>query len=367
MVEKDINSAQAEVLQPSKNINEDVDFFSNIGFKLDTIYPADNPAVASLSGYGINIKLDKNTSCPATTINILTDNPDEIVAGKEEIVAPNGTVIRLLSKSRQLVTPPTQHKFEVRRLQDNEPWVIGRAGMLYRDLIPGRLGGSIIASHINIPKGGPVPDMVHYHTIGFQLIFCYKGWVKVVYEDQGAPITLSAGDCVTQPPEIRHRVLESSDNLEVIEIGVPAEHMTTIDHDLELPNENYDPGREFQGQRFCHHQRKDGNWQSGALPDFEYRDTGIDVATNGVASVLVTRPKSNQSEPLNVIHNADILFYFVMEGKMNLENNGGTAQQLKNGDAFVIPPDMPYCISNCTGDLELLQVSLPGRIKITSN
>ena len=34
-----------------------------------------------------------------------------------------------------------------------------------------------------------------------------------------------------QPPEIRHRVLYASDNIEVVEIGVPAEHITTIDHD----------------------------------------------------------------------------------------------------------------------------------------
>ena len=70
-----------------------------------------------------------------------------------------------------------------------------------------RLGGSIIASHIRIPDGGPVPDMVHYHTVGFQLIYCYKGWVDVLYEDQGNEMMrLSAGDCVIQPPEIRHRV-----------------------------------------------------------------------------------------------------------------------------------------------------------------
>ena len=72
--------------------------------------------------------------------------------------------------------------------------------MLYRDLVPDRLGGSIIASHISIPDGGPVPDMVHYHTIGFQLIYCYRGWVRLVYEDQGPEFIINAGDCVIQPP-----------------------------------------------------------------------------------------------------------------------------------------------------------------------
>ena len=44
-----------------------------------------------------------------------------------------------------------------------------------------------------------MPDMVHYHSIGFQLIFCYKGWVRVVYEDQWAPFVLKAGECLLQP------------------------------------------------------------------------------------------------------------------------------------------------------------------------
>ena len=44
-------------------------------------------------------------------------------------------------------------------------WVVGRAGMLYRDLLPGRLGGCFIASHIRIPEVGPVPDNVHFHQV----------------------------------------------------------------------------------------------------------------------------------------------------------------------------------------------------------
>ena len=74
--------------------------------------------------------------------------------------------------------------------------------MLYRDLIPDRLGGSaIVASHIRIAEGGPVGDSVHFHRVGFQLIFCYRGWVEVVYEDQGPPFVLRAGDCVIQEPD----------------------------------------------------------------------------------------------------------------------------------------------------------------------
>ena len=113
-----------------------------------------------------------------------------------------------------------------------------------RLLISSRLGGSIIASHIRIPDGGPVPDMVHFHKVGFQLIFCYRGWVEVLYEDQGGPIRLQAGDCFIQPPEIRHRVMEASEGIEVIEIGVPADHITEIEHEMTLPTDQLRPDRE---------------------------------------------------------------------------------------------------------------------------
>jgi hypothetical protein len=52
-----------------------------------------------------------------------------------------------------LVLPATEHAFVVRRLADQAPWVIGRAGMMYRDLVPSRLGGAMIASHIRVPDG----------------------------------------------------------------------------------------------------------------------------------------------------------------------------------------------------------------------
>ena len=232
--------------------------------------------------------------------------------------------------------------------------------MHYRDLIPDRLGGSIIASHIRIPEGGPVPDMVHYHTVGFQLIFCIHGWVRLVYEDQGPPFILEAGDCVIQPPEIRHRVLESGDDLQVIEIGVPAEHITTIDHEMELPNGTYDPERDFSGQKFVHHIKAEAVWDAWRLPGFTARETGISAATGGVAGVQVATPSASQTECQFAPHSADIHFTFVMNGTMTLKGEEQMAQKLEAGDAFVVPPGMMTSYTNCSNDLELLEVALPG-------
>jgi quercetin dioxygenase-like cupin family protein len=251
----------------------------------------------------------------------------------------------------------------VRRLADQAPWVIGRAGMHYRDLIPSRLGGSIIASHIRIPDGGPVPDMVHYHKVGFQLIYCYRGWVDVLYEDQGGPIRLNAGDCFIQPPEIRHRVLEASSGIEVIEIGVPAEHITEIEHEMTLPTPDLRPDREWQGQKFVHNIGSDARWHPFRLQGFIARDTTINDATKSVAGVQVVR--RGAGNPQWAKHDADIHFTFVMEGSMTLEGEGKDPQSLAMGDAFVIPPGMATRYSDPTDDLELLEVTLAGTFQTT--
>ena len=350
---------QAEMRLPTQELRDDLPFYTDIlGLRLDTIFPADYPTVAVLSGYGLRIRIEKGAPEPPGTIRILTDDPDGFAGGKRTLTAPNGTRVEITDRLPVVDMPITDHAFVVRRLADNAPWVIGRAGMQYRDLIPTRLGGSIIASHIRIPDGGPVPDMVHYHTVGFQLIFCYKGWVDVLYEDQGDTIRLNAGDCVTQPPEIRHRVMFASPDIEVIEIGVPAEHVTTIDHAMTLPNGTLDPNRTWQGQKFVHHVKDRATWCPFRIPGFTHRDTGIAEGTNRAAGVSVAR--FDGGKPSAASHNADIHFTFVMAGMMILSADGQDPCTLHPGDAFVIPPGMVTRYSDCSDDLELLEVSLPG-------
>ncbi len=355
---------RAEVLLPSQELRDDIPFFTKVlGMRMEMIYPADDPSVAVFSGHGLRVRIDTGAQVPPGVLRLLTDAPDALAGGQQDLTAPNGTRIEVRPLHVPLVMPDTVHSFVVRRLADQAPWIIGRAGMHYRDLIPDRLGGSIIASHIRIPDGGPVPDMVHYHTVGFQLIFCYRGWVDLVYEDQGEPFRLHAGNCVIQPPEIRHRVLYASDNIEVIEIGVPAEHVTTIDHEMDLPNGPAKPDRLFQGQRFVHHKAEEAEWRAFRVPGFQSRDTTIAAHTGDVAGVHVVR--AEQSESVWTRHDSDILFTFVMEGRMVLEGEGREPFALEAGDAFVIPPGMRVRYSDASEDLELLEVSLPGAFETT--
>jgi hypothetical protein len=197
-----LDTVHAEFRLPTEDLKKDLPFFSKtLGFRLETIFPADNPAVAVMSGHGLRLRLERGAREAPGTIRLLCRDPAAFADGRTELIAPNGTRIEIVDARPPLEMPQTRHSFVVRKLENSDSWIVGRAGMHYRDLIPGRLGGRIIASHIRIPGGGAVPDMVHYHSIGFQLIFCYRGWVKVVYEDQGPPFILRAGDCFLQPPD----------------------------------------------------------------------------------------------------------------------------------------------------------------------
>ncbi len=349
----------AQVVLPCAELDATLRFFTErLGFRLDAIYPAEEPAVAVISGYGLRIQLDRSGDGAPGVLRLLCRDPGGVAGGATELTAPNGTRIQLVEADPPLVRPPLRPSFVLSRNGEDARWGTGRAGMRYRDLIPDRQGGSVVASHIQIPAGGPVQDYVHFHKIRFQMIYCYKGWVRVVYEDQGPPFVLEAGDCVLQPPRIRHRVLQSSPGLEVIEIGCPAEHETLADHDMTLPTPSVKPERNFDGQRFVRHEAAAATWRPFRLGGFECRDTGIAAATDGLAGARVAR-SSGTPAPRTCHHDAEFLFTFVLEGSLTLQSEGRDDERLAPGDAFVLPAAMRYAYAECSQELELLEVALP--------
>src|SRR5499426_135735 len=236
----------------------------------------------------------------------------------------------------------------------SDAWYVGRAGMQYRDLIPGRLGGRFIASHIRIPDGGETQDYVHYHKALFQMIYCKAGWARVVYEDQGPPFALEAGDCVLQPPEIRHRVLESSPGLEVIEVACPAEYETCADNEMRLPTRDVLPERLFGGQRFVRHRARESSWEPWRLDGFKARDTGVAASTNGLAAARVV--KSNSAiTAMAQAHAGELLFLFILQGEIRIDSRVQGNHQLLAGDSCAIPAGVDYAFQADAG-LEMLEV-----------
>jgi quercetin dioxygenase-like cupin family protein len=197
------------------------------------------------------------------------------------------------------------------------------------------------------------------------MIFCVRGWVRVAYEDQGEPIVMEAGDCVLQPPHIRHRVLESSPDLHIVEIGCPAVHDTLADRTTTLPTGQLRPDRDFGGQRFVYHDASEATWLPWRFAGFEHRDTGIATATDGLAGVRVARPTAAGGlDPMLVAHGGEFAFWFVLDGEVTLRRDGGADLRLAMGDSVVIPAGMRHALADPTGALELLDVSLPAELPL---
>jgi quercetin dioxygenase-like cupin family protein len=330
------------IVLPCIDLEETLKFFvDEVGFKLEMITPADNPRSAVIAGYGTRVCLDTEFSGAPGLLRLETNSETN-----SRKIAPNGTSIEFLSKNRTPIYGVLDDALIVSKLSTEVPMTTGRAGMIYRDLIPGRLGGRVIASHIHIPNGGQVPDYVHYHRISFQIIYCKSGWVRVVYEDQGESFVMQAGDCVLQPPEIRHRVLESSDNLEVIEIGSPAEHETFAEHEITLPTSTLRPDRDFSGQKFVRHIATETQWLPWRFPGFVSRNTGIDKATAGFASAETVRGEVGATIT-DTKKSHELFFVFVLNGSVSLSTKDLNQKTILSINSSVALP------SNCEFKLEI--------------
>jgi quercetin dioxygenase-like cupin family protein len=327
---------------PCPDLNRIMSFFADeLKFREDAILGADNPIAAVMSGHGVRV--------------CLSQVPAEKLKG-------DGAWFDVVDGQVRPALPDLRSSTSVTQFCDDETeWHPGRvAEMFYRDLIRDRQGGRFIASQIRVVKGGEVSDAVHFHCVRLQIIYCYKGWVRVVYEDQGLPVVMHAGDCVLQPPEIRHRVLECSDAMEVIEIACPAVHWTFYDHEPSLDSNTVNQKRLFSGQQFVHHKASTTTWrqEEAHLAGFESRDLGIEKATRGIASANVVRPSGATESPRHT-HNGELLFIFILKGKLTLKCDARDPDRLSAGDSFVVRPDQWYELKECSNDLEFLQVAVP--------
>ena len=112
-------------------------------------------------------------------------------------------------------------------------WTQGMRSIFeYRDLgVEAATGGDFVAQVIRA-RATESEDQIHewhQHDCRFQMVYILKGWATFEYEGVGVR-TLRAGDCVNQLPLIRHREIECSEDLELLEIVSPANFETrTVD------------------------------------------------------------------------------------------------------------------------------------------
>lgn len=102
-----------------------------------------------------------------------------------------------------------------------------RAYARYRDLgVAAATGGLVHAQVVRMLR--PFPSearKVHLHATVFQMIYVLRGWIEVQL-DGHEPQVMREGTCWTQPPSIKHAVLDYSEDFEGLEILLPADFET---------------------------------------------------------------------------------------------------------------------------------------------
>ena len=103
-----------------------------------------------------------------------------------------------------------------------------RSFLEYRDLgvgeaTQGRFGATVGRALHAFKRSVDAP--LHYHTIGFHLMYVLQGTTKT-YMDGLGEVTLQAGDCVTYEGEIPQAHTEYSADYEVLQVTMPADYPT---------------------------------------------------------------------------------------------------------------------------------------------
>jgi quercetin dioxygenase-like cupin family protein len=97
-----------------------------------------------------------------------------------------------------------------------------RAFFTYLDLgVEEASNGAMKAQMVRATQGFSQPTGWHYHECERQFLYMIKGWVDLQFED-GRQIRLNAGETLMIPGGMRHNEIGTSDEMDLLEILVPA-------------------------------------------------------------------------------------------------------------------------------------------------
>jgi quercetin dioxygenase-like cupin family protein len=107
---------------------------------------------------------------------------------------------------------------------ETAPFVPGRREFFkYRDLgVTDATNGEMRAQIMSAVTGMTEPTGWHYHVCESQFVYALKGWVDLEFET-GETIHLQAGESLLIPGGMRHNETATSNDLEILEVCVPAD------------------------------------------------------------------------------------------------------------------------------------------------
>ena len=125
----------------------------------------------------------------------------------------------------------------------------------------------------------------------------------------------------------------------------------------------------WNGQAFCvSHADGSGifksNFTGGLRAFFEYRNLGVDDATQGKYSANVIRAvPGRHAEPAWHIHHLDFQMIYILQGWVAFEYEGQGEVTFRPGSAALQPPGIRHREIRHSDDLELIEITSPADFK----
>jgi mannose-6-phosphate isomerase-like protein (cupin superfamily) len=118
-----------------------------------------------------------------------------------------------------------------------------------------------------------------------------------------------------------------------------------------------------QGMKLIKAFRSTTPYAPGRRSFFQYRDLGVEAATNGRMRAVQNNSIAGMTEPTGWhYHECEMQFVYVLKGSLTIEFEDGTVGTFSSGDSFFIPGGMRHNEIHVSEDKEALEVSVPGKI-----
>lgn len=99
-----------------------------------------------------------------------------------------------------------------------------RANFLARDLgLAAATGGRVFMRQTRAVKPFEAETGWHWHDMDAHIVYVLRGWLRFRFDGLDEPVTVAAGGALSQPAGVAHNVVGYSDDLELLEITLPAE------------------------------------------------------------------------------------------------------------------------------------------------
>ena len=119
-----------------------------------------------------------------------------------------------------------------------------------------------------------------------------------------------------------------------------------------------------QGQRVAVVNKKETRFEGGGLRNYlEYRDLGVNAATDGKYHAHIIRPTGPCESGGTGRHSHDLDFQmnYVLKGWVKMWIEGAGEVCIEEGGCWLQPPNIPHSLEDYSHDAEWIEITSPAK------